>query len=59
MEDYGERELEKEGRGDEFSLIRERLDSAGVEGQLKTSLFGGYAKREWRKSSVPIRIWFP
>ena len=44
MEDYGERELEKEGRGDEFSLIRERLDSAGVEGQLKTSLFGGYAK---------------
>lgn len=45
MEDYGERELEKEGRGDEFSLIRERLDSAGVEGQLKTSLFGGYAKK--------------
>ena len=45
MEDYGERELEKEGIGDEFSLIRERLDSAGVEGQLKTSLFGGYAKK--------------
>lgn len=45
MEDYGERALENEGRGDEFRLIRERLDSAGVEGQLKVSLFGGYAKK--------------
>lgn len=45
MEGYGERELEKEGRGDELRLIRERLDNAGVEGQLKTSLFGGYAKK--------------
>lgn len=46
MEEYGRNELENLHRSDEFRVIRERFEKMDMMEQLKTTMFGGYSKKD-------------